>query len=101
MNEPQYVDAARGLAGRVLAEPGMGGDRDRLAYAFRLATGRKPGETELCVLETTLANLRDRYAADNEAAKQLSSSEADPAELAAWTVLCNTLLNLDEVVTKG
>jgi mono/diheme cytochrome c family protein len=101
MNEPQYVDAARGLASRVLAEPGMGGDRDRFAYAFRLATGRKPSEIELGVLETTLATLRDRYSTDNEAAKQLSGSDADPAELAAWTVLCNTLLNLDEVVTKG
>jgi hypothetical protein len=106
LNDKQYVEAARHLAERVLREGGATLE-DRLAYAFRLATARRPTADELSVLvKVYQAQLAD-YQADKEAAAKLLSygdskrNEAlDPSEEAAWTMVANLILNLDEVVTK-
>ena len=106
MNDKQYVEAARNMAQRVLLEGGAS-SAERLVYAFRLATGRKPAESETTVLERVFsAHLAD-YQADKAAAEQLIAvgesprkSELDPSELAAYTMVCNLILNLDETVTK-
>jgi mono/diheme cytochrome c family protein len=108
MNEPQYVEASRGLAERALREGGSN-DEDRLVFLFRVATSRRPDARELSSLKALLEDVRAHYKADAEAAKQLVDGgepmPADPApdlaELAAWTMISNTILNLDEVVTKG
>ena len=107
MNEPLYVEAARELAERGLRQGGMD-DRARLTFLFRLATSRAPAAAELDALTAGLADVRARFQGDIEAAKSLISvgetqadGTMDPAELAAWTLVGNTLLNLDEVVTKG
>src|SRR5262249_26308012 len=50
LNDPSYVEAARALAQRVLTEE-QGDLQSRLAFAFRLCTGRLPGEREAGVLE--------------------------------------------------
>lgn len=106
LNDPTYVEASRKLAERLLSRTGS--DADRLAWAFRLATARPPAAPELAVLERVLAQQRDHYRRHPEAAEHLlSTGEAsrdltlDPAELAAWTMLSSTILNLDETVTKG
>jgi hypothetical protein len=48
---------------------------------------------------------RARYAADGRAAAAVIGADAgdvgDPADLAAWTIVANVLLNLDETITKG
>jgi hypothetical protein len=106
LNDKQYVEAARHMAERVLREGGATLE-DRLAYAFRLATARRPNADELSVLvKVYQAQLAD-YQADKEAAAKLLSygdskrNEAlDPSEEAAWTMVANLILNLDEVVTK-
>jgi hypothetical protein len=107
LNDPQYVEAARALAGRSLREGGKA-DADRIAYLFRLATARRPDSRELAELQSALKDLRAEYAADPAAAGKLitiGESKPDPAldakELAAWTMLANTVLNLDEVLNKG
>ena len=107
MNEPQYVEASRGLAQRGMREAGSS-DEDRLNYMFRLATGRRPDAREFTSLKALLDDVRAHYKADPEAGKLLiqtgetkPDATLDPAELAAWTMIANTILNLDEVVTKG
>ncbi|MBM3998839.1 MAG: DUF1553 domain-containing protein [Planctomycetes bacterium] len=106
MNDEQFVEAARHLATRALKEGGST-DAERVAYAFRLATARVPTDAERAVLHETLSAHADRYAADVESARKLiqvgeSAPDAtlDPAQLAAWTMLGNLILNLDESITK-
>ena len=105
-NDEQFVEAARALAARLLREPAS--DEERLARGFRAVTARLPDAGELDVLQRTLAGHRAAYAADPAAARALiavGDSEPDPAlapeELAAWTLIGNLLLNLDEALTRG
>ena len=107
MNDIQFFEAARQLGYRMLHEAGPK-DEDRLRYGFRLVTARTPTPTESSVLTESLAAQRSRYTADAEAAtKTISVGESPapasvaPAELAAYTMVANLLLNLDEVVTKN
>ena len=107
LNDPTYVEASRALAERALLE----GGRDlntRLAYAFRLATARKPTEKETKVLRTLLDSRLASFRRDKKAAlKLLSVGESprdvrlDVAELAAWTTVAIVILNLDETITKS
>ena len=104
LNDPVYVEAARVLAQRILREGG-GENIGRLAFGFRLCTSRKAGERELAALQGLLERQLSRFAAaPAEAAKLVSAGVAprdagvsDP-ELAAWTVIASTLLNLDETI---
>jgi hypothetical protein len=106
LNEGQYLEAARGLAERALREAGKAPD-DRLMYLFRLATSRCPDATELAELKAAYAELHAHYARSPEAAQKLLSPGEPkagplhgPADLAAWTMIGNVILNLDEVITK-
>ncbi|MBX7166249.1 MAG: PSD1 and planctomycete cytochrome C domain-containing protein [Pirellulales bacterium] len=106
MNDPTYVEASRKLAERLLTEAGPGVD-DRLALAFRLATARRPDERELAVLRRVLDEQLVAYRSRPEAAEELlhvgesAAAPVDPVELAAWSVVCSMILNLDETVTRG
>jgi hypothetical protein len=107
MNDTQYVEAARALAERAMKEAGPT-PAERLTWMFRTATCRPPDATELAELTATYRDLLAKYGADAEAAKKViavgaSKSEAGlpSAELAAFTMMANLVLNLDEVLTKG
>jgi mono/diheme cytochrome c family protein len=107
MNETQYVEAAIGLAGRAMKSGGASPE-GRLAWMFRSATCRKPDATELAELSATYRDLLAQYQKDTESAKKLIASgstkpdaSAPPAELAAYSMIANLILNLDEVLTKG
>jgi hypothetical protein len=106
MNEPQLIEAARGLAERVLDHPGT--TSERLASLFQWATARRPDDQELAELNATLNEHLAAFAHDTEAARKflgLGQTKPNPApdchELAAWTMIANLVLNLDEVITKG
>lgn len=107
MNDIQHVEAARALAQRML-EQGGATLTDRLAFAYRTLLSRSPSEREVRVLEKQLAANLSHYQRDVELAKKLiqlgeskASEKLDPSELAAYTLLANTLLNLDETVTRN
>jgi len=107
MNDPTYVEASRKLAERILTEGGQTVEQ-RIAFAFRLATARQPRDRELEVLKTVLQRQQEVFRSQAEAAvKLLGVGEAprddklDAAELAAWTMVASTILNLDETLTKG
>jgi hypothetical protein len=107
LNDPQYFEAARHLGYRMMHEGGTE-DGERLRYGFRLATGRSPCESETTVLEESLAAQRAHYTADTEAAKKTISvgespvpDDVPPPDLAAYTMVANLILNLDEVLTRN
>ena len=107
LNDPQYFEAARHFGYRMMREGGAE-DAARLRYGFRLATGRLPCESESTVLEESLATQRAHYNADAEAAKKTISvgespvpDDVPPPDLAAYTMVANLILNLDEVLTRN
>jgi hypothetical protein len=107
MNDPEYFEAARNLGYRMLRECGSN-DAERLRNGFRLVTSRMPSEQETSILTETLAAERARYTADTEAAKKTLAVGESPVpddvsapELAAYTMIANLMLNLDEAVTKN
>ena len=107
LNDSQYVEAARALAERTLKQGGKTSE-ERLSYLFRRATCRKPDAKELAELNAALKDLLADYEKDTPAAQKLINvgetrpdPTLQPAELAAWTMLASTVLNLDEVLNKG
>jgi hypothetical protein len=106
MNDPQYVEAARALAERGLAHSAAS-PQERAAWMLQLCIQRTPTAKEVDGLADDYQVWRDDYAADPEAARKLISVGEVPApdkyrpeELAAWTMVANVILNLDEVINK-
>ena len=105
LNDPVFVEAAQALARRVLAEAAA--DRGRVDRLFELVVARRPSDEERQRMLTALNELRKSYAADPAAAEQLATDPLGPlpaglaaAEAAAWTVLANVALNLDETLSR-
>ena len=106
LNEVTFVEAARALATRIITEGGTS-DADRIKYGFLMTTGRPPSSGELAVLSAGFSNDLALFTADPTAATALiqqgespAPSDIPAAELAAWTLTSNILLNLDEFVTR-
>jgi hypothetical protein len=106
LNETTFVEAAHGLAKRMLAEGGST-PAERIAHGFRLAIGRKPADAELAALvegfEADLATFTaaperaEKYAAVG-LVKQPDSVAA--SEFAAYSLAANVIINLDEFVMR-
>ena len=106
LNDPTYVEAARALAQRTLLEGGTN-EKSRMAYAFRLATARKPSGKETGVLRKLLETELAAFTKNPQAATKLldvgesaRDKRLNPTELAAWTTVASVILNLDETVTR-
>ncbi|MDQ3652395.1 MAG: DUF1553 domain-containing protein, partial [Acidobacteriota bacterium] len=129
LNDPAFFEMARALAGRIIAEA-PSSIRERAAYGFRLSVARQPTAAEVDQLTSMFERQLARFRNDSKAAGQVikdvpastasstaSSSvsstatssaspiahpatKVDAPELAAWTMVANVLLNLDETVTK-
>jgi len=107
LNDVQHFEAARALAERVIAEGGPD-DEKRLHWLFRTVLSRKPDAKELSMLTAALTKQRELYQKDPKAAEKaiqvgesLPKKIAAPAETAAWTLIANLVLNLDETVTRN
>ena len=97
LNDPAFFEAAQALARRVTAQTGAGA-RSRATLAFRLCLSRSPKPNELDRLLSWEEQERQFFAQHSADARRMTGSD-DP-DLAAWTMLSNVLLNLDETVTK-
>jgi hypothetical protein len=112
LNDPAFVEAAQGLARRMVRE---GGSRnaDRAARGMRLVLARQPQPAELARLVRLHDDALADYAADQQAAVRMATdplgalpadlsatlggnAASATAEVAAWTVVANVILNLDE-----
>ena len=107
LNDPTYVEAARGFAAKILAEGGATAAQ-RLAFAWRRALQRPPRPEEARTVATLLDEHLRLYRADPAAAASLLATGQSPvpagldrAELAAWTHVTRVLLNLHEFITRS
>jgi hypothetical protein len=107
MNDVQHFEAARALAERVLSDSGKT-TKERITFLYRTVLSRKPDADELRLVANALTKQRELFAADPDAAKKVvQSGESKPkgvapdVETAAWTMIANLVLNLDEVVTRN
>jgi hypothetical protein len=107
LNDVQHVEAARGLAQRALSE-GLEQPNDRIAFLFKTVLSRSPNQAEAQVLAAQLAKHLERYQANPQDAQQLiQQGETKPAstfpvqELAAYTLLASTILNMDETLNRN
>ncbi len=106
LNDVTFIEASRALAQRMLAEGGAT-PATRLLYAFRRTVGRAPTAAETQILTAGIQKRLAHYRADPEAALKLVSigdtprdPKQDVPELAAYTMTCSILLNMDETLTK-
>ncbi len=107
LNEPASVEAARVFAAKIVKDGGADDDA-KLTWAYRRAVSRAPSATEKSILLGLLEKHRAAYKADRAAAEALLRStgetpmptDVDIAEVAAWTSIARTLLNLHETITR-
>lgn len=103
LNDPASFEAARALAARMVTEPAADDVRARIAYGVKLVLSRDPLPAEVDRLATFFEGERAHYQSRPDAAAAVvgSTSNSVPSpEAAAWTLVANVLLNLDETVTK-
>ncbi|HEY2343412.1 MAG TPA: DUF1553 domain-containing protein, partial [Chthoniobacteraceae bacterium] len=110
LNETVFVESARALALRVLREGGAT-DAERVAYAFRVCTARRPKETETADLLELIQSRRARLTDGWLSVRDLTTGDPEklpdlpphttPVDAAAWTIASRVLLNLDETLTKN
>ena len=107
LNDPQYVEASRLIAARMLTE---GGESlaDRIEFAFKLATSRKPSSKESSALQEVFTTQLNQFKQNRELAKQILEigeyriEDQFPTEQwAAYTMLANAILNLTETIMKA
>jgi hypothetical protein len=106
LNDPAYVEFAQALAQRIMGHA----DDDtaaRATYAFRRVLTRQPRPLEAARLVELFESERKHYQQDSAAATEMATSELgsahqsfNMADLAAWTVVSNVLLNLDEALNN-
>jgi hypothetical protein len=105
LNDPQFVETSRHLAERAMA--GAGSFDGRLDHATMHLLSRTFDAAERDVVRRTLDSALASFQADPEAAAAFirtgasaPATDADPAELAAWTLICSKIFNLDETLNK-
>jgi hypothetical protein len=107
MNDPTFVEAAKGFAVRILTEGGTT-QTERLTWAWQTAVGRTPTAEELTVSNEFVQQALDRYANDAKAAEELISvglsrppGHLSHNKLAGWSNVALALLNLSEAITRN
>lgn len=108
LNDVQFIEAARVFASKVLLDSKLGNEPTaRIQSMANSLLARKFRADELGIVASSLNELMEFYKQNPEMAKQLihegdSKPDAtlEACELAAWTMLANELMNLDEVLTK-
>ena len=105
LNDEQFLECAKLLAARSLAERVT--TEERLTLLYRRVTGRRPSAADLQTLERGLTESLARFRATPTDAETLLRVGATPAppgvdapELASWMLIANTVLNLDAALVR-
>jgi hypothetical protein len=105
LNDPVYVEAAQSLARRMVRAGES--PKSRIEYAFRQCLIRQPTDGEIDRISRLAADAYRRYLAHPRDARQMATDPlgelpdgAEIADYAAWTVVANVILNLDEMFMK-
>jgi mono/diheme cytochrome c family protein len=104
LNDPEFVEAARAFAVRIMGFAGS--DAARLDRACQIALGRSMKSAECDSLLRFLQTMRTEYAKRPDDAKKLLAvgfspvPASDPIETAAWASVCRVILNLHETITR-
>ena len=107
LNDPVYIESAQALARRMIDESTSADPAARLTRGFRLCLIRLPKPAEIARLTALYDRELARFRQDAKAAAAMAGHVGEPvhgadtAEIAAWTVVANVLLNLDETLNKG
>ena len=104
LNDPAYVEAAQGLARRIaIYELPSSSIEQRIERIFVHCLSRLPSTRETQALAKLYHESHAELSKQTDHALKLATDplgplppNADPIELAAWTTLCNVILNLDE-----
>ncbi len=106
LNEVTFIEAARALATEMLRLPNAS-PRERIEFAYQRVLGRLPNDNERKVMTSGLAEDLQRFTQQPQQAEQLVRvgdlpvpTDLQIPELAAYTLVANVLLNLDEFVTR-
>ncbi|MBT8036309.1 MAG: DUF1553 domain-containing protein [Verrucomicrobiae bacterium] len=105
MNDPQFVEASRRLAERVMKEAKS---PDARIHAMAVALLARPmNNDELIIVKRTFDRAKKKFTTTPEAAQKLitvGESKPDPhlspTDLAALTMVANQILNMDETLNK-
>lgn len=107
LNDRVFVEAAQGLARRIMSDRSAKTSEERAALAFRFTVSRNPTADEISNVMAFYQRQLARFKDGSLKAEVVAVSEAMPIpagvdlnELAAWTAVSRALLNLDEVITK-
>ena len=107
LNDPVYVEAAQALARRIVKQGGSTVEQ-RVRFSLSLCLVRPPKSAQVKALTKLYRSELAHYQKDKTAAMKLATQPIGPApkgvdtaELAAWTVVSNILLNLDAVLTRN
>ncbi|MCC9654793.1 PSD1 and planctomycete cytochrome C domain-containing protein [Rhodopirellula halodulae] len=105
LNDPQFAEAARALAERLLT--GDDTDSERVERAYQIVLGRAAKPAEQSAMKQFLLSQRERFSqSPNDAAAAISvgesprSEQLDPVEHAAWMQVASLMLNLSETLTR-
>ena len=105
LNDPVYIEAAQNLARKSL-EAGKT-DEERLIFAFETCLSRVPSEKESARLLKLFEGAKATYSKDAKKAMEFATDPLGPlpkgieaSDAAAWTAVCNVLLNLDETLMR-
>jgi hypothetical protein len=99
LNDPVFFEAAQALAKRIIQQAGPA-PADRATLAFRLCTGRKPAPNELQDMLQSYDKNLETFRQHPELATKVDGPASHDPDAAAWTMVSNSLLNLDETMTK-
>lgn len=106
LNDPQFVEAARHFAQRLLLMEKD--DAKRIDLAFEICLARPASEKEQQIISSTLIKFKRHFLDRPESAESLIKvgdspvdNQFDGKKLAAWTVIAQMILNLDETLTRN
>ncbi len=104
LNDPAYFEMASALAERMEHDHSDVTDRERIESGFRRTVARQPTSDEVEILHALFCTELSRMESESESTADRSEDEGDPdscsPRMSAWTSVANTLLNLDETITK-